>query len=356
MYNHIAYLNLNISALQMSIENSRKMDMRCQVCGKVPTGIKICGKCGTGFYCGGECQTADWSTHKIICGLWIEPISESTSAKSTVSPKVLNNPWYSTVDTKPDVDVRLQLDDKHPLLIACVSGEMREDIIAGSSHIAIPIGTHMESPLHVAVMGGNIEAVSLLLQYGAYINAEDSFGNTPLYYACSHPGFSDAEIDVLNVDGVNTEGDVPNADNVNIKHASTTTLPPEVRLEIVKILVKNGADTMQLSQITEMRPAETAMANGHNEVAKYIINSAEYKRFRTLRAQINDASTKSKFVKMFVDNTWRVFTLQWYLNPVSGKNVRAHPQLKIRNIDDIEMIMRDCARRHKWWWERLMAV
>jgi len=42
---------------------------------------------------------------------------------------------------------------------------------------------YVERPLHQAVQAGNLRAVQLLVEYGADVNAENSYGHTPLYDA-----------------------------------------------------------------------------------------------------------------------------------------------------------------------------
>jgi ankyrin repeat protein len=38
----------------------------------------------------------------------------------------------------------------------------------------------------VAAQNNKSLALKTLIQYGAWINAKDTLGNTPLYYACTH--------------------------------------------------------------------------------------------------------------------------------------------------------------------------
>lgn len=54
--------------------------------------------------------------------------------------------------------------------------------LAGGEHSAVRAGM---AALHEAVLTGNMEAVKLLLKYGADVNQRDEDGWTPLHMACS---------------------------------------------------------------------------------------------------------------------------------------------------------------------------
>uniref|UniRef100_A0A0G4HGG2 Uncharacterized protein n=1 Tax=Chromera velia CCMP2878 TaxID=1169474 RepID=A0A0G4HGG2_9ALVE len=52
-----------------------------------------------------------------------------------------------------------------------------------------------ETVLHIAVILGDVDVVPAILRAGAFVDSEDCRMNTPLYYACTHPGEGDKELD-----------------------------------------------------------------------------------------------------------------------------------------------------------------
>ncbi|XP_064614422.1 BRCA1-associated RING domain protein 1-like [Liolophura sinensis] len=90
-----------------------------------------------------------------------------------------------------------------------------------------------ETPLHVAVIKGDVERVGSLLGEGANPNARDNAGWTPLHEACNH-GYTDiAELLLNNGALINT----PGMENDSPLHDAVSNN----RLDCVRLLVSRGA-------------------------------------------------------------------------------------------------------------------
>ncbi len=63
---------------------------------------------------------------------------------------------------------------------------LRELAAQGMSSIDHLVNKKLQSPLHLACLGGNKEVLQLLLEWKPSCNTQDSLGNTPLYY-CKDP-------------------------------------------------------------------------------------------------------------------------------------------------------------------------
>ena len=156
------------------------------------------------------------------------------------------------------------------------------------------------------------------LQSGIYIDSVDSHGGTPLYYACRHPGV--------------TQG----------------------RLEIVTELVKLGANIMHKSHFSGLRPAEAARDSGYLDVAKFLTTCKEKKIIDYLRDHLNDKDASAE-IRLFMDLSWRVNTLHWYMYGISN-NITPHPQVNVTNEGDFSQLVIDCQPRHEYLWNKLTKL
>jgi ankyrin repeat protein len=91
------------------------------------------------------------------------------------------------------------------------------------------------TPLHLAAICGQSEAVKVLLEKGADVNAKSIFGETPLYSAVRYEGTGECIKNLLekgaDINVKDRHGDTPLHDAVDNK-----------RPEVVKILIEQGAD------------------------------------------------------------------------------------------------------------------
>ena len=299
--------------------------IQCQNRGK----ILRCSGCFSGFYCCIECQKNDWVNHKDIC--------------KAVSDTTRTNPWYSKIDCSTKVDVI------EPQIIP---EECEKSVDKFKDHIKKLCKTdhpflinttrtqYGASLLHIAVIHGDLETIKLLISLGLYVNLIDWRRNTPLYYACSHKGSKNSKEKSEN--GVNVN-------NTNLSNC---------RIEIVKYLVRTGADTMMQGSFSGYRPHEAARHYGYNDVADLLENSQERLDFCDIRNKINSKINDKKIrmcVKSYIDVFWRTGTAEWMMQPnrkgMNG-NFNPHPFIinNTKNVFDLEKTFQDCATRHNKYW------
>ena len=298
------------------------INMKCEICPST-TNLRACSKCYSAFYCDTNCQTQDWNDHKTIC------LFDTTKS----------NPWFTS---------DLSLDDKYPNIVTKIIDA--SDIKLGTmleyiKNIALEdeklnnvrcVGVNTirdqqcASLLHIAITHGDLPAIKLLVDLGAFVNTLDSRMNTPMYYACSHTGINEK---CLN----------------------------EVRLEIVKYLVSVGADTMAQGGFSGMRPHEAAKYYGYDEVSEFLESSPLRKLFCVVRDNINlnvQDKQLNKCIKAFIDVKWRSSTAGWLIQPNRKKmnqNFNPHPiaSKNVKSSYDVEKLYQDCASRHNRYWQLL---
>jgi len=266
--------------------------MNCEKC-LVEKRIFSCMSCHTGYYCSKECQKEDWKTHKKFCKLW---------GKSGV----FNNPFFTnSITTSPKKLPNLDLDTRF---------------------INYSRGRQGETMLHNAVIDGDKEKIISLIKQNAFVNCYDYRMSTPLYYSCSHPG----------KDNILTENN-------------------ELRKEIVKILLDNGAFPFARSGFSGMLPSEAAETYKFNDVSKLIQEHKYYKTWNLIKNNFNQSTPPeniSKLVKKYYDIHWRSQSTHWLfaLGRENMCNLIPHPKV-LENVNkgdisqSIENLFIDCSQR-----------
>jgi uncharacterized protein len=128
------------------------------------------------------------------------------------------------------------------------------------------VDTDGKNALMLAAFNGHTEIIKILFEKGVPINKQDNDGRTALMYASTGP--FPATIKFL----LDKKAEINIADKVEhftaLMHAAS-----EGQLEVVKILMENGADAT-LKDIDGDTAESFAVQNKHPEVAQYL---AKYK-------------------------------------------------------------------------------
>lgn len=101
-----------------------------------------------------------------------------------------------------------------------------------------------QSPLHEAVMNGNVQLTTLLLDHGAAVNTRNASGATPLQLACGLDEADDDEIEEID----------------------------EVRIKMAQLLLSRGAELNASPGPMRGRTAfQAALEKGHEELAEHLL-------------------------------------------------------------------------------------
>jgi|ERR1700733_1412596 len=160
------------------------------------------------------------------------------------------------------------------------------------------------TPLHYACTNNNLELVKLLLPYydhvaihkifdsnllhyngaydsriaqllldngaGAFINAKNRQGNTPLHYACSNRKLESVRLFLkwsADINSKNKEGQTP------LHHACSGSIQKSQE-QLVKLLLHNGAD-IDCKDNEGKTPLDLAHSNGYTEIEELLINEPQ---------------------------------------------------------------------------------
>ncbi len=122
--------------------------------------------------------------------------------------------------------------------------------------------TNKRTLLMLAAYNGHTEIVELLIAKGADINQRDTISRTALMFASTGPF-------VATVQALLQSGAQPNLIDNQENWTAAMMAAAEGQLEVLKVLVANGAN-LKMLDVDGESSLDFAKANGHTEVAKYI--------------------------------------------------------------------------------------
>ncbi|MCR4623154.1 MAG: ankyrin repeat domain-containing protein [Alphaproteobacteria bacterium] len=124
--------------------------------------------------------------------------------------------------------------------------------------------------LTIATRKGYFDVVKLLIEKGADINAEDSFGCTALMEACSCGHFDIAKLLIENGADVNVKDEILRVTALML--ANNKNRSEEDCIKIMKLLIENGADTEVENKLTRTVLLQAAI-EGRFDIVKFLIKN-----------------------------------------------------------------------------------
>ncbi len=195
-----------------------------------------------------------------------------------------------------NVTVKTRVGAITPLWLAASNGSaaMLDRLLTTEADVNLPTATGA-TPLMAAAMAGNVEAIDLLIERGAWINArETENGQTPLMFAAwenrpdairalvRHGALSGLMSFVVSMieERVDEYGNplpdrrrrVPGGNSVMGGLTPLLLAAREGHLEAVTALVESGADVDRASGGDGSSPMVIAIGNGHYDVAQYLLD------------------------------------------------------------------------------------
>ena len=225
----------------------------------------------------------------------------------------------------------------HDPALATLAGELR------GANLRTALDGHGATAVHVAVTTGSVAVVRAVLAGGGYVEAEDYRSNTPLYYACTHPG----------VDGaLGGPGD------------------ESARVAVVECLLGAGGNGWRQGGFSGKRCFDQAAALGYVRTAQAVRDHPYTVLLGRVRGSVNKAPLPqhvAALVLAFADLRWRGITVGWLCNAArhnTAQCFRPHPRVVeaftaarepahcalLRNTEPstaarLEAVSRDCAAR-----------
>ncbi len=124
------------------------------------------------------------------------------------------------------------------------------------------IDENKRTMLMLSAFNGHRQIVKFLIDKGADLNMRDAINRTALMYASTGPFVSTVEI-------LLKSGAEPNITDDEQNWTAAMMAAAEGQLEVLKVLVNNGAD-LEMVDVDGESSLDFAKANGHTEVVKYI--------------------------------------------------------------------------------------
>ncbi|MBQ00483.1 MAG: hypothetical protein CL477_07345 [Acidobacteria bacterium] len=198
---------------------------------------------------------------------------------------------------KADVSATTRIGAITPLSLAASDGNavMIEALVAAKANVNIPTSTGA-TPLMAAATSGSVDAVRVLLDHGAFVNAREiANGQTPLMFAAwenrkdvirllvergAHTGLTSWVVSMIEPrfdnDGNPLPTRRPRAPGANSAMGGMTALLYAARdghKEAVRALLEGGANIDQVAGSEGSSPMVIAIANGHYTLAKDLLDA-----------------------------------------------------------------------------------
>ncbi len=190
--------------------------------------------------------------------LLIVVILVSSCNTSNKTEKSKNNLTEQTVKDAPNI--KLETDQ---IMEAALEGKL--NIVENALNKGFDINNtdaNKRTVLMLAAYNGHKEIVELLIAKGANINQRDTINRTALMFASTGPF-------VATVQALLQSGAQPNLTDNQENWTAAMMAAAEGQLEVLKVLVANGAN-LKMLDVDGESSLDFAKANGHTEVAKYI--------------------------------------------------------------------------------------
>ena len=183
--------------------------------------------------------------------------------------------------------------------------------------------------LHSAAFSGRLDIVSLLLDYGAVVDAQDHAERTPLSLAATYD--DPDHIEVLRL--LLGLGANPNSRDTNWK--SPLSLAARLGLEnTVKILIDSGA-LLNSQDLDGETPLTLAAANNHIDVVRLLLKSGADSRMKTIEGKsVIDVSLKNEEILSLVE-VWQHNEKAQFADENALK--KQAPPHKVTNLEAVKL-------------------
>ncbi|SMO45993.1 Ankyrin repeat-containing protein [Saccharicrinis carchari] len=153
--------------------------------------------------------------------------------------------------------------NQNQIMQAALAG--KHNIVEDALHNGLDVNatdTNKRTLLMLAAFNGHTHLVEMLVAKGADVNLRDTIDRTALMFASTGP-FAPTVLALLQA------GAQPNLTDAQENWTAAMMAAAEGQLEVLKILVANGAD-LNMVDIDGESSLDFAKANGHSHVADYI--------------------------------------------------------------------------------------
>jgi len=213
-------------------------------------------------------------------------------------------------------------EDKFPLSNAANQGNIEKvkELIAKRYNVNTQDDVNW-TPLHRALFMGHKEIVKLLIANGANVNAKNNIGVIPIMLAVMRDYNDIVELLIKNgaqktIYVAAAQGDVesvkaflkkdPNLINAPASNDGWSALHWAAymnRLDVIKVLIENGADVNIRERIYNVTPLHRAVCKGHLDAAKFLIDKgADVKiKFKNGGTMLHSPGT-FETAKLLIDN------------------------------------------------------